>query len=178
MENRQVEDKSIYKILVVDYKEDNVELLEARLSPKGYAIEKAYDGEEALKKLEENSPDLILLDIMMPKVNGYEVCKKLKTDEKTQFIPIVMITVLKEMEDKIKSIEAGADDFISKPFSKYKVIARSRSLLKMRHFTDELEHAETVIGSLALSVESKDPYTEGHCARLSMYSAISGRKWA
>ncbi len=117
----------------------NIELLEAHLDAAGYCVTKAYDGEEALRKVKEEVPDLVLLDIMMPKLDGYEVCRRLKADEKTIFIPIVMITALKEPEEKIRAFEVGADDFLSKPFSGLELLIRVRSLLRIKRLHDQVE---------------------------------------
>ncbi len=140
------------KILVVDDEQLNVELLENILS-KDYDIVTAFDGNEALLKVEKTFPDLILLDIMMPGMSGYEVCKKLKSDEKTLFIPIVMVTALKEKEDRIKALEAGADDFLSKPVDIYELSARVKSLLRVKQFHDALvkEQANLLIFKSALN---------------------------
>jgi signal transduction histidine kinase len=126
-------------VLVVDDIEQNVMLLEAYLKLQGYIVEKAFNGEEALRKVELNLPDLILLDIMMPGIDGYEVCTRLKNDPKTQFIPIVMVTALQDIEDKIKGIEVGADDFISKPFNKEELFTRVKSLLRIKRLRDALQ---------------------------------------
>lgn len=126
-------------ILVVDDISLNVELLRTYLKSSGYSVYEAYDGEEALDMVVEKKPDLILLDIMMPKINGFEVCKRLKSDLKTQFIPIVMVTALQSIEDKVQGIEAGADDFITKPFNKTELLARVKSLLRIKFLHDELE---------------------------------------
>lgn len=127
------------RILVVDDVVENVELLEAYLSSFGYRVEKAYDGEEALRKVQEDPPDLILLDIMMPKLDGYEVCRRLKASQQTLFIPIVMITALKEPEERIQGILIGADDFLTKPFNKLELMARVRSLLRVKKLHDQVE---------------------------------------
>ena len=103
------------KILVADDIKQNVKLLRVILTASGFDVVEAYDGEEALEKAKSENPDLILLDIMMPKLTGYEVCQKLRANGTTKSIPIVMITALHEMDDRIKGIEAGADDFISNP---------------------------------------------------------------
>ncbi|MBN2467721.1 MAG: response regulator [Deltaproteobacteria bacterium] len=127
------------RILVVDDNVQNVELLDAYLSVAGYQVSKAYDGEEALRKVEEDNPHLILLDVMMPKLDGYQVCNLLNQNEKTRFIPVIMLTALKELDDKIKGIEAGADDFLTKPFNKVELLTRVKSLLRMKHLRDELD---------------------------------------
>jgi len=119
---------------------------------------------------------LILLDVMMPKIDGYEVCRRLKSDERTILIPIVMVTGLTASQERIKGIEVGADDFLSKPYNRLELLTRVRSLLKLKRHTDELENAETVLFTLALSVEAKDPYTNNHCDRLARYSVTLGRK--
>ena len=129
-------------ILVVDDQLQNIELLEAYLVPQGYEIVKAASGEEALEKLVHNQIDLILLDVMMPKMSGIEVLEKLRADEKTKAIPVVMVTVLKETEDKVKALEAGCDDFISKPFDKVELLARVKSILKINYYRQQLEEKE------------------------------------
>jgi PAS domain S-box-containing protein len=139
-------------ILVVDDNPQNIELLEAHLVPQGYDIIKAASGEEALEKLFGNQIDLVLLDIMMPSMSGFEVLKKLRADKKTRFIPVVMVTVLNETEDRVKAIEAGCDDFISKPFDRHELLVRVKSLLKIKSLHDEVnearEYAESIINTV------------------------------
>ena len=159
------------KILVVDDDLRNVELLEAHLSNAGYDVVKASDGEGALRRIEEGTIDLILLDVMMPKLNGFEVCKIIKGDEKTRFIPVVMITALREVEDKIRGIEAGTDDFLDKPVNKNELLARTKSLVRLKHLNDHLENTENVLFALAKAVEAKDPCTEEHLERMVIYSS-------
>lgn len=126
------------KILVVDDHPQNVELLEAYLLPEGYDVTTAFDGVEALERVEESVPDIVLLDVMMPRMDGYEVCQKMKSDEATRFIPIVMVTALKDLDDKIKSIEAGADDFLTKPIVKIELLTRIKSLIRVKRLHDDL----------------------------------------
>ncbi len=125
-------------ILVVDDVPVNIQLLSTYLSSEGYNIITARSGEEAVNMVGKHHPDLVLLDVMMPKMNGYQVCEIIKADEETNFIPVIMVTALKEVEDKIKGMNAGADDFISKPFNKLELLVRVRSLLRIKYFHDEL----------------------------------------
>ncbi len=125
------------KVLVVDDEPVNVKLITANLE-NDYEIIPAYSGKEALEKIKSENPDIVLLDIMMPEINGYEVCKKIKQQGTTRFIPVVMITALSELDDKIKAIEAGADDFLTKPISRLELITRIKSLLKAKEFHDQL----------------------------------------
>ena len=127
------------KILVVDDIQLNRKLQKTYLEAAGYEVVLAEDGIQALKKVEDESPDLILLDIMMPKMNGFQVCRRIKNEERLRFIPVIMVTALNEIEDKIKGIDAGADDFICKPFNKLELLARVKSLLRIKHLHDALE---------------------------------------
>ena len=163
-------------VLVVDDSVQNVELLTALMQADGYEIVAAANGLEALAHVAASPPDLILLDIMMPKLDGYEVCRRLKQEASTRLIPIVLLTALAAEEARVQGIEAGADDFITKPFSRAELKARVRSLLKLKAFTDELEHAEAMLLVLGRIVEAKDPYTQGHCERLAAYSVALGQK--
>jgi len=131
-----MEDKKS-KVLVVDDEELNRELLDAVLSIQ-YDVIMACNGEEALEKVSQEVPDIILLDVMMPRMDGYEVCRRLKEDKKTAPIPVVMVTALREREDRIKGLEAGADDFLTKPIDKAEVLARVKSLLRIKYLYDEL----------------------------------------
>ena len=147
------------KILVADDIKQNVKLLRVILTASEFDVIEAYDGEEALEKAKSENPDLILLDIMMPKLTGYEVCQKLRANGTTKSIPIVMITALHEMDDRIKGIDAGADDFISKPFNKTELLARVKSLLRMRRIPakeEETNILESVLSGLEEGVVVAD----------------------
>ena len=163
-------------ILIADDIEVNRELLREILSAEHYRIVQAEDGEQASQLLEEGEVDLALLDVMMPGRSGFAVCRALKSNPDTRLIPVVMVTSLAASEDRVQGIESGADDFLNKPVNKEELLARVRSLLKIKQFTDELEHAENVLFALALSIEAKDPYTEGHCDRLSESSEALAKR--
>ncbi|MEW6215036.1 MAG: response regulator, partial [Nitrospirota bacterium] len=120
------------KILIADDAVDTVELLKKRLRSEGYDTAEAYDGEEALKQVVEYNPDLIVLDVMMPKIDGYEVCQRLKADENTRYIPVLMLTAKGEVENKVKGLDIGADDYLTKPFDYKELSARVRSLLTIK----------------------------------------------
>jgi CheY-like chemotaxis protein len=139
------------KILVADDNAQNCELLQAYLDELDVDVVMAYDGQETLDMVESESPDLILLDIMMPKVSGFEICRRLKGDQKTQDIPIVMVTALNEMADIERGVEAGTDDFLSKPISKLELLTRVKSLLRVRHLKSELERTLAYLGEVEAS---------------------------
>lgn len=126
-------------ILVVDDVPVNIQLLTTYLSSEGYTIISAEDGAEAIKKIQEMHPDLVLLDVMMPKMNGFEVCQIIKSNEETSFVPVIIVTALNDLGDKIKGMESGADDFLSKPFNKLELLARVKSLLRIKHLNDKLK---------------------------------------
>jgi len=126
------------KILVVDDENRNLRLMEAMLVPLGYEVVLARDGIEALDRVRKVPPDVILLDVMMPKMDGFEVARQLKGDAKAKIIPIVMVTALKEVEDRVKALEVGADDFLTKPVDKTELQARVHSLLKVKAYNDHM----------------------------------------
>jgi putative two-component system response regulator len=163
-------------ILVADDNEANRELLSDLLSAEGYKAVLAADGQQALDRVASDSVDLALLDVVMPHRTGFEICQAMKSKPETRLIPVVLLTSLNSDADRIHGIMCGADDFLTKPVNKHELLARVHSLLRLKHFTDELDNAETVLFSLALSIEAKDPYTEGHCDRLSKYSVALGEK--
>src|SRR5215813_6781236 len=163
------------RILVVDDNRQNALLTRELLRTDGYDVMTAENAARAETLIREQMPDLILLDVVMPGKSGIELCRQLKNDPETRLIPIVMVTGLTDRDDKIRAIEAGADDFLNKPIFPEELFARVKSLLKLKEFTDELETAESVLCTLGLSVESRDPYTEGHCERLAENASNLGR---
>lgn len=190
------------KILVVDDENNNLKLMEAMLVPLGYEVILAKDGEQALEKVHLTAPDLILLDIMMPGMDGFEVARRLKEDEETKIIPIVMVTVLKEVEDRVKALEVGADDFLNKPVDILELKARVQSLLKVKAYNDHMRtHQKELEGEVAKRTEQlrqafekikkasletiyrlsraaeyRDEDTGAHIQRISHYSAAIARK--
>jgi cyclic di-GMP phosphodiesterase len=163
------------RVLVVDDNPDTMVLMRELLSTQGYEVVAVQDAAHAEAEIRRQPPDVILSDVIMPGKSGYELCRELKENPDTRLIPFVLITGLSDREDKLRGIEAGADDFLNKPIFAEELFARVRSLLKLKEFTDELETAESVICSLGRSVESRDPYTEGHCERLARNASNLGR---
>ena len=126
-------------ILVVDDNRENLELLEAYLEDIDCKTAAAYDGPEALEIIKKDKPDLILLDIMMPKMSGFEVCRRVKNDPATAHIPVIMVTALNEFGDMQRAVDCGTDDFVSKPVNKIEMLTRVKTILKLKHLTDKLE---------------------------------------
>jgi putative two-component system response regulator len=162
------------RILIVDDDAAEREGLARLLRREGFDVEAADDGRAALARVEQSPPDLVMLDVKMEPLDGYEVCRRLKSNPETRLIPVVLITGQSAREDRLRGVEAGADDFLRKPVDPPELLARVRSLVLLKSRTDELERVETILFSLALSIESRDPHTHGHCERLADYSARLG----
>lgn len=167
--------RRIPRVLVVDDNPDMAELMRELLASRGYDVVTVSDAGQAEAEIHRHLPDLILSDVVMPGRSGYELCHQVKEDPATRLIPFLLITGLSDREDKVKGIEAGADDFLNKPIFPAELFARVKSLLKLKEFTDELETAESVLCTLGRSVEARDPYTEGHCERLAKRAEALGR---
>jgi putative two-component system response regulator len=164
------------QVLLVDDDRRNVKLLEGYLLPERYDVLKAYSGEEALTVVGKGDVDLMLLDIMMPGLDGYEVCKRVKARESTRFIPVILITALDDLQAKVRGIEAGADDFISKPANREELLARTRALIRVRQLNRNLVSVENALFSLASAVEAKDNYTLGHTQRVANLAVALGKR--
>jgi putative two-component system response regulator len=162
-------------VLIADDEELNRDLLTGILVGAGYEVVCAKDGDSALRAVEGGAVDLAVLDVMMPGKTGFSACLAIKAEPETRLLPVVLLTGLTGTDERIQGIMCGADDYLSKPVKKHELLARVSSLLRMKQFTDELENAETVLCTLALSIEAKDRYTEGHCERLSKYSVIMAK---
>jgi putative two-component system response regulator len=154
------------QILVVDDHNSSRMVAAALLAAEGYAVLEASCGEMALECVYAKKPDLILLDVMMPGMDGYEVCRLLKGNDLTRLTPVIFITALEDREARLKGIEAGGDDFLTKPFDQLELSARVKSLVHQKRLNQDLDHAERVLFSIARTVERRDPNTGDHCERL------------
>jgi len=163
------------KVLIADDEDVIRKGLVFLLRKEGYEPLEAKDGREAIDLVFAQRPDLIILDLMMPELNGLEVCCQLKNHEETRLIPVIMITAVHSHDEKLKAIDAGVDDFLNKPINIAELRVRVKSLLKMKHLNDLLDRSDTVIASLANAIEAKDKYTEGHNERVSRYSVALAR---
>lgn len=162
------------RILVVDDHPEVRAVMSELLASRGYEIIAVADAEQGEEEILRHPPDVVLSDVLMPGKSGYEFCRDLKNNADTRLIPFILITGLTDRESKLKGIEAGADDFLNKPIFAEELFARVKSLLTLKEFTDELETADSVLCTLGLSVESRDPYTEGHCERLAQHAVALG----
>jgi putative two-component system response regulator len=159
-------DSELPIILVVDDHTTSRITAVALLSMEGYEVIEAENGPTALVIVKQRKPDLILLDVMMPIMDGFEVCQRLKEDEDTRLIPVIFITALNDRRSRIRGIEVGGDDFLSKPFDNLELTARVKSLVHQKRLNEDLDHAEKVLFSIAKAIESRDPNTGDHCERL------------
>jgi putative two-component system response regulator len=163
-------------VLVVDDGVANRELIQAYLSGIDCEVRFAVDGVSALAAIESDAPDLVLLDVQMPGVDGYEVCRRIKAMPRGRLLPVVMITALNRTNDRVAALEAGADDFMTKPVERVELAARVRSALRLKALYNTLDSAEQVIFSLAAAVEAKDPFTERHTQRVAETARHVGRR--
>lgn len=155
MKKEQKANDSVATVLVVDDNKQNLELLLAYLEDVDCRTVAASSGPEAIDIVEKAPPDLILLDVMMPKMSGFEVCKRLKNDAKTADIPIIMVTALSELGDIERAINCGTDDFLSKPVNKWELITRVRTMLKLKHLTDKLERTLAYLSEVESQVQPR-----------------------
>jgi len=162
-------------ILIADDDEISARFLKRLLTREGHHVSVVHSGEEALRLCTANLPDLVLIDLVAPTGHGFDVCRRLKEQTATRFIPVVIVTAQSDRGERLQSINAGADDFVTKPFDAAELHARIRSLVRLKRYTDELESAEAVILGLGATIEARDPNTQGHCQRLAKFAISLGR---
>jgi putative two-component system response regulator len=166
--------RTVGKVLVVDDLVPTVQGFKQLLELEGHVVLTATNARDALDLISHEPPDVVLTDVVMPGLTGLDLCRELKNNPVTRLIPVVLITAFSDHDDRIEGINAGADDFLSKPVNLAELRARVRSLIRLRRYTDELDSAESVIICLALTIEARDSYTEGHCERLAKYATALG----
>ncbi|MGW8272947.1 MAG: HD-GYP domain-containing protein [Thermodesulfovibrionales bacterium] len=159
-------------VLIVDDMKSNLELLDVIFRAEGFDVVTMEDAHEALRVFYEREFDIALLDVMMPEMDGFELCRRIKEFRGNRFFPVVLLTALNDKTSKLAALESGADHFISKPFDKAELIAKIRSLIKLKTLQDELDHSENIILTLAVALESRDPYTKGHSIRVGELSKM------
>jgi len=164
------------RVLVVDDDQMVANVLARVMEKDGYDVEIVGDGLGAFVSIAKAPPDVILLDLMLPGMSGFEICRRLKGELRTRLIPIVLITGAGERENRIQGLAAGADDFLAKPIDQQELLVRLRSLVRMKRYTDDLDSAASILMSLAVLIERRDGHTEGHCHRMANYATALGRR--
>ena len=162
------------RALVVDDDKALTRLFE-QLLKEAYAVDIAHDADSALEAVRTHHPDVVLLDVMIPGTNGFDVCRRLKEDPTTRLTPVILITALEAREARLQGVDAGADDFLTKPVDTHELLARVRSLVRMKRYTDDLDSAASIITTLAEMIERRDGFREGHCYRIANYATALGR---
>ncbi|NOT26772.1 MAG: response regulator [Acidobacteria bacterium] len=163
-------------VLVVDDNEGVRYLFNRLLTQEGYLVDVADDGVSALAKVEHAAPDVVLLDVTMPGLDGFEVCRRLKRESATRLIPVILITALNAAEQRVEGRRTGADDYINKPVDPDELLARVGAAVRLKRYTDDLDSAASIIMMLAEMIERRDGYVEGHCHRMANYACTLGRR--
>jgi len=179
MESEQAESRRpTTRVVVADDEQSVAELLRRVLVREGYGVEVVHDGVSAVEAVRQHKPHVAVLDVNMPGMTGLDVCRQLKGDPATRLTPVVLVTGMAQREKRIEGLEAGADDFLSKPVDTQELLARVRTLVRMKRYTDDLDSAASLIMAMALLVEARDGNTEGHCHRMANYATALGRALA
>jgi len=163
-------------VLIVDDDPRVTAFFERLLTREGYVVTIAHDGASALTSVTEHPPDVVLLDVMIPGLDGFEICRRLKREPGTRLTPIILVTALSAHEDRIRGLEAGADEFLTKPVDTHELLTRVGSLVRVKRYTDDLDSAASIIMTLATMIEARDGYSEGHCHRMANYATALGRR--
>ena len=161
--------------MVVDDEIHVTSLLARMLQTQGYEVDIAHDGTSALRAISGRQPDLIVLDVMMPGLNGFDVCRRVKGDAATRLTPVILVSGMYEPDIRVQGLEAGADDFLTKPFDTRELLTRARALVRLKRYTDDLDPAASIVTTLATMIETHDGYMEGHCHRMANYATALGR---
>jgi cyclic di-GMP phosphodiesterase len=163
-------------VLVVDDDEGIRQLFGRWLAAQGYTVVAVGDGTAALDAVQQQSPDVVLLDIAMPGLNGVEVCRRIKGEQATRLTPVILVSAVDGVEDRIAGLAAGADDFLSKPPDANELLTRVGAVVKVKRYTDDLDSAASIVTTLATMIEARDGHSEGHCYRMANYAAALGRR--
>jgi putative two-component system response regulator len=165
-----------HEILIVDDDPDVANVLRALLEADGHHVDRTCDGVEGLEYLDNHLPDLVFLDIDMPRMNGFELCSRIKSDPRTRLLPVIILTGHSESEARIRAWGLDADDFLTKPFRRIEVGTRCRALLRLKDLMDELDCAQSVVFSLARAIEAKSQHTQGHSERVTSYAVALAKR--
>lgn len=163
------------RVLVVDDDQAITRLFQRLLSPDEYLVDAVSNADSAMEAVRASHPDVVLLDVMLGGANGFDVCRRIKQDRATRLTPVILITALDAREARIEGLESGADDFLTKPVDPHELLARIRSLVRMKRYTDDLDSAASIITTLAEMIEGRDGYTDGHCYRIANHATALGR---
>ena len=176
MESGQTESRRpAARVVVADDDHSVAELLRRVLEKEGYGVEVVHDGVSAVEAVRQHKPHVAICDVNMPGMTGLDVCRQLKADAATRLTPVVLVTGMAQREKRIEGLEAGADDFLTKPVDTQELLARVRTLVRIKRYTDDLDSAASLIMAMALLVEARDGNTEGHCHRMANYATALGR---